>query len=115
MQDPAHQINGRMYWGKNAASLSELEKLDLVHLQKTSYQLFLKTGIGELIKEITPVTDFTGKNWQLELGEYFFGNPRFNPEQCSSKGVSYDAPLRVKVQLENLQTHDLYKGEAFLG
>ncbi len=115
MQAAASNINGRVYWGKNAASLLELEQLDLVHLQKTSYQLFLKTGIGELIKEVTPVTDFTGKNWQLELGEYFFGNPRFNPEQCSQKGVSYDAPLRVKVQLENLQTHELYKGEAFLG
>jgi DNA-directed RNA polymerase subunit beta len=111
----ANSINDRAYWGKNKSTFSKLEEIDLVHLQKTSYQQFVTEGIGELLKEISPVVDFTGKNWQLEFGEYTFGNTRFTPLQCSSKGVSFDAPLRVKVQLENLQTHEIYKGEAFLG
>src|SRR5258708_1658314 len=105
-------INGRNYWGKNKAPL---QRLDLTKLQRESYQKFLNEVIGELLHEVSPVVDFTGKNWQLELGEYFFGKAKLNPEQCITKGISFDAPLRVKVVLTNLQTKEIYKGEAFLG
>ncbi len=105
-------INGRMYWGNTP---KPLQQLDLTRLQKTSYDKFLTEGIGELIQEINPVLDFTGKNWQLEFGEYFFGEPRLAPEVCIVKGLSYDAPLRVKVTLTNLQNGQQYKQEAFLG
>lgn len=110
-------INNRQYWGKNKNILSnaQLTKQDLIRLQKESYQKFLTEGIGELLKEISPVTDFTGKNWKLEFGEYFFGKVRFTPDQCKVKGISYDAPLRVKVTLTNLQTEETYKQEAFFG
>lgn len=112
--NPSRTKSGRLYWGKNNALL-ELKRLDLTVLQKESYAKFLNGGIGELLSEISPVVDFTGKNWQLEFGEYFFGKPRFNPDLCKLKGVSYDAPLRVKVTLTNLQTKEQYKQEAFLG
>jgi DNA-directed RNA polymerase subunit beta len=108
----ANIINGRAYWGKNK---TQLQSLDLARLQKDSYQKFLTEGIGQLLQEISPVLDFTGKNWKLEFGDYFFGKPKFTPEQCVQKGVSYDAPLRIRVTLTNLQTEQQYKQEAFLG
>jgi DNA-directed RNA polymerase subunit beta len=108
----ANTINGRAYWGNNK---TQLKSLDLARLQKDSYQKFLAEGIGELLQEISPVLDFTGKNWKLEFGEYFFGKTKFTPEHCAQKGVSYDAPLRVRVTLTNLQTEQQYKQEAFLG
>jgi DNA-directed RNA polymerase subunit beta len=111
-QPTANSLNNRMYWGNKA---SQLKSLDLARLQKESYQKFLTEGIGELLQEVSPVTDFTGKNWKLELGEYFFGKPKLTPEQCVQKGVSYDAPLRVRVTLTDLQTEKQYKQEAFLG
>jgi DNA-directed RNA polymerase subunit beta len=107
-------INGRMYWG-NKNTVEGLKKIDLASLQKSSYKDFLDNGIGELLKEITPVVDFTGKNWQLDFGEFQFGKPRFPADQCHAKGVSYDAPLRIKVTLTDLQTGRQYKQEAFLG
>ncbi len=106
--------NSRVYWNRKSSS-EEFKKLDLTKLQKQSYELFLNSGIGQLLNEISPVVDFTGKNWKLEFGEYFFGKTRFNPEQCILKGVSFDAPLRVKVTLTNLQTNEIYKQDAFLG
>ncbi|MBI3485449.1 DNA-directed RNA polymerase subunit beta [Candidatus Daviesbacteria bacterium] len=107
-----NHINGRVYWGKNK---SLPKQLDLIKLQKESYQQFLNEGIGEILKEVSPVLDFTGKNWQLDLGEYAFGKPKLTPEQCVTKGVSYEAPLKVKVTLTNLQTQQKYNQEAFLG
>lgn len=107
-------LNGRRYWGKSS-SFSQIKELDLTKLQRDSYQKFLEGGVGELLAEISPVLDFTGKNWQLEFGEYSFGKPRTTAEQCILKGLSYDAPLRIKVTLTNLQTNKQYKQEAFLG
>lgn len=110
-----NHLNGRVYWGRNKSSLFNLENIDLVRLQKDSYKKFLEEGIGVLLAEISPVLDFTGKNWQLEFGEYFFGKTRFDPETSIIKGVSFDTPLRVKVILTNLQTGKKYTQEAFLG
>ncbi len=108
----ASNINGRMYWGGN----KDLpKKLNLTKIQRESYDQFLETGIGELLKEISPISDFTGKNWQLEFGAYSFGKPHFSPEESMQKGISYEAPLRVQVILTNLQTEQKYEQEAFLG
>ncbi len=112
MQIATNGKNDRVYWGKNK---SLPQSLDLIWIQKESYQQFLSEGIKELLTEISPIFDFTGKNWKLEFGDYSFGNPRFTPEVCMQKGVSYDAPLRVKVTLTNLQTNETYSQEAFLG
>lgn len=107
-----NNINGRVYWGKNTNLPTQL---DLIKLQKESYAKFLTEGVASLISEITPVHDFTGKNWKLEFGEYFLGKPHFTPEQCKVKGATFDAPLRIKVTLTNLQTGRTYTQEAFLG
>lgn len=113
MSAPAvNNINGRVYWGKNNNLPTQL---DLIKLQKESYAKFLAEGVAQLINEITPVHDFTGKNWKLEFGEYFLGKPHFTPEQCKIKGATFDAPLRIKVTLTNLQTGRTYTQEAFLG
>lgn len=111
-QSTSSTINGRLYWGKRA---TQVKKLDLTKLQRDSYEKFLNESIGELLQEITPVTDFTGKNWKLEFGEYFFGKTKMTPDQCKVKGLSYEAPLKVRVTLTNLQTNETYKQEAFLG
>lgn len=102
----------RVYWGKRKGPD---QKFDLTHLQRESYQWFLQSGIGEILSSISPVVDFTGKGWKLEFGDYNLGKPRYNGEESVIKGVSFDAPLRVKVNLINLQTQQEYKQEVFLG
>lgn len=105
-------FEGRIYWGKRQnANLN----FDLTYLQKESYDWFLREGIGEILSTVNPILDFTGKNWKLEFGGYTLGKPRYNPDQAMLKGVSFDAPLRVKVTLTNLQTNQEYKQEVFLG
>ncbi|MBI4039731.1 DNA-directed RNA polymerase subunit beta [Candidatus Daviesbacteria bacterium] len=104
--------NSRVYWGTRKAFG---EQFDLTHLQKDSYDWFIKEGIGDYLAQISPVADFTGKNWKLEFGQYQFGTPRRGVDECVQKGISFDAPLRVKVRLTNLQTEDKYEQEVFLG
>ncbi len=102
---------GRTYWG----AVSSLKpELNLIQLQKDSYAWFLAEGIKEVLEEIFPVEDFTGKNWILELGEITFGKPKYSPDKAKEKGVTYDGPLRVETILTNKQTGEKYKQEVFL-
>src|SRR5687767_2299117 len=95
-----NQYGSRAYWG-NRLDLAN-KSFDLTKLQRESYDWFINDGVGSILHSINPVVDFTGKNWRLEFGDYFLGKSKFTPDKCRLKGVSYDAPLRVKVTLINL-------------
>ena len=82
-------INGRLYWGEK---YSLPQTLDLLQIQKESYEWFIREGISESLKEISPVTDFTGKNWKLEFKEHRFGSPHLTPAQSVINDKSIDIP-----------------------
>src|SRR4030042_6141028 len=88
----------RLYWG---TEYTNLPPIDLTLVQRESYQWFLQHGIKELLTEVSPITDFTGKNWELMFGDYFFGSPRLTPAIAREKGLTYDMPLRVNATLTN--------------
>jgi DNA-directed RNA polymerase subunit beta len=105
-------ITQNVSWGK---AYPNLPPLDLVLVQRESYQWFLETGIRELLDEVTPVVDFTGKNWELALGDYYFGKPRFTSDMARDKGLTFDMPLKVTTTLTNKQTGSRVTQEVFLG
>jgi DNA-directed RNA polymerase subunit beta len=102
----------REYWGTDYPNLPTL---DLTLVQRESYQRFLESGIKELLTEITPISDFTGKNWELSFGDYFFGKPRLTASQAREKGLTYDMSLRVMTTLTNKQNGHHVTQEVFLG
>lgn len=102
----------RQNWGKD---YQDLPKLDLLAIQKASYKLFQEKGIPEILHEITPVDDFTGKNWSLSFHEHKIGKPTITPEMALYKGLTYNAPLTVGVTLTNKKTGETHKAEVFLG
>jgi DNA-directed RNA polymerase subunit beta len=102
----------RENWGQEYSLLPEL---DLLSVQKDSYKWFLETGIGEIIREISPIDDFTEKNWRLEFKKYRLGKPSTTPEIALSKGLMYDAPLYVETILINKKTNSTIEQEVFLG
>ena len=104
--------SSRLYWGKQYV---DLPPLDLTLVQRESYQWFLEQGIKDLISEVTPILDFTGKNWSLKFGNYHFGTPKYTPSQAKKKAVSYDIPLRVEATLLNKKTGEEQTQEVFLG
>lgn len=105
----------RQYWGKQQAHLPEL---DLVQLQKESYEEFLKGGIKESLQEVNGergIEDFTGKNWSISFGSYWFGKPKYTIAQAKRKAVSFDMPLYVEATLLNKRTGEEQTQEVFLG
>ncbi len=102
----------RQYWGKIEKALPEL---DLLSIQKKSYDWLIREGIREVIDEISPIEDFTGKNWELSLGEYKLGDPKVTEAQATSKGLTYFSPLTVEATLINKKTGKKVSQNVFLG
>lgn len=102
----------RQDWGEK---FPVLPQLDLLSVQKESYKWFEEVGIGEVLQEISPIDDFTGKNWTLILKDYRIGEPTNTPEVCLNKGITYDVPLYVKATLVNKKTEAEINQEVFLG
>jgi DNA-directed RNA polymerase subunit beta len=102
----------RLYWGTQYVNVPTL---DLTLVQRESYQWFLETRVKELLEEISPITDFTGKNWELSFGDYFFGRPRLIPSLAMEKGLTYDMQLKAIATLTNKQTGHQVTQEVFLG
>lgn len=95
--------------------IANLPQLDLTLIQRESYQWFLQDGITQSLQEISPIEDFTGKNWILEFGKHTIGKPKYTPPQALEKGLTYDFPLRVQTTLVNKQTGEKVEQEVFLG
>ncbi len=102
----------RLNWGHEYKNLPQL---NLLETQRESYKWFIDKGIKEALVEISPIDDFTGKNWQLAFGNYHFGQPRLTPPEAIKKGLTYDVPLRIEASLTNKKTGRKVTREVFLG
>ena len=88
---------------------------NLIETQIASFNWFRHEGLKELFREISPITDFTGKNLELRFGEFAFGTPRHDEHECREYDLTYSAPLRVSVQLRILSTGEIKESDTFLG
>ncbi len=87
----------------------------LIEVQHSSYEWFLKEGIKELFDELSPITDFTGRDLELYFEDYFFDEPKFDEVTCREKNITFEAPLRAKVRLANKRTNKETTQEIYLG
>src|ERR671935_1733556 len=88
---------------------------NLIQIQIDSFNWFKNVGLKELFEEISPITDFTGKNMELEFRDYSFGEPRYSVFECRQRDMTYAAPLRVRVQLKIKETGEIKESEIFMG
>lgn len=102
----------RIYWGK---TYKNLPPLDLLAVQRDSFQWFLTEGIFQALAEVSPIVDFTGKNWELYFGSHTFGKEKITITEALRKGLTYDRPLKVQTVLGNKKTGKENKKEVFLG
>jgi DNA-directed RNA polymerase subunit beta len=87
----------------------------LIDTQISSFEWFRREGLRELFDEVSPITDFTGKNLELRFTDYVFGEPRYSEFECRDRDLTYSAPLRVNVELRILPTGEIKESELFLG
>ncbi|MFZ0076222.1 MAG: DNA-directed RNA polymerase subunit beta, partial [Exiguobacterium undae] len=106
---------GRHRQRRSYARISEvLELPNLIEIQTNSYEWFLREGLREMFHDISPISDFTG-NLVLEFIDYSLGEPKYSIDESKERDVTYSAPLRVKVRLQNKETGELKEQEVFMG
>jgi DNA-directed RNA polymerase subunit beta len=101
----------RTNWGKN---YSNIPQTDLLEVQKESWAEFLKKDLIETIRSISPISDYTGNNWLLELGEVTFDEITITPATAKTKGLNYTVPVVVKAKLTNKRTGLVKEESVFL-
>lgn len=97
------------------APFSPLKILDLTEIQRESYQQLLQIGLTQILNEVNPIYDYTGKNHELNLSGLTLGRPKLKPWQALQKGLSYQAPLLARARLTDLETGQSQTQEVFLG
>ena len=88
---------------------------DLIEVQKDSYVWFWEKGLKELLNEVNPITDFTNKDLELTLDEYYLDEPKYPATVSKAKNISYEAPLRAKATLLLKKTGEVKEQEIYLG
>jgi DNA-directed RNA polymerase subunit beta len=87
----------------------------LIEVQINSYKWFLTEGVRELLDEITPIQDFSGKKLELHFLDHSLGEIKYDAETAKNKNLTYEAPLKVHVQLINKETGEIKEQDVFLG
>jgi DNA-directed RNA polymerase subunit beta len=81
---------------------------DLIDVQRDSYERFLQKevpaekrraiGLQAAFKSVFPIEDLN-KTCSLEFVRYFFEDEKYDEEECLKKGMTYEAPIKIVVQL----------------
>lgn len=128
-------LTERMRVRKNfGKQLATIKSPYLLEIQLESYRKFLQTdippearnsdeGLNGAFKSVFPIVGFSG-NAQLEYVSFALGEPIFNVRECQTRGLTYSAPLRVKLRLvihekdaagnkniKNIKEQEVYVGE----
>ena len=109
-----------------------MEEPFLLAIQLDSYRKFTQDGtaaenrkeygLHAAFKSVFPIISYSG-NAALEYVDYKLGQPVFDVKECQSRGITYAAPLRVKVRLivydkesaaktiKDIKEQEVYMGE----
>ena len=96
-------------------SNTSLELPNLVEIQTKSFEWFINEGLGEVLRDVSPITDYSG-NLQIDFIDYSLDSkPKYSIEECKERDANYAAPLKVNVRLTNRQTGEVKQTDIFMG
>jgi DNA-directed RNA polymerase subunit beta len=113
---------------KSYARITDVQELPrLIEVQLESFNWLIEVGLHELFDEITPIESFN-KNLELHFPgirnrelcdefdlRFWFGEPKYDVEQCLDRDMTYAAPLYVKTLLYNREQDQPVVREIFFG
>ena len=112
VKDVKHEKCTRKTFSKIGDSI---EIPNLIKVQKDSYDWFVKEGLGEVLKDISPIIDYSG-NLVLEFFDYYMEEKtKYTLEEAKERDATYSTRLHVKVRLINRETGEIKEQEIYLG
>jgi DNA-directed RNA polymerase subunit beta len=87
----------------------------LLDVQKESWEAFWEGDLKELLSEVSPIRDYTRKEFELWFTDFKLDEPKYKTDlEAKINNDSFEASLRVKVKLVNLKTKEIKEQEVFL-
>jgi len=113
---------------KNFGKHPEVKEIPpLLSIQLDSFKKFIERdvdgefGLESAFKSVFPIKSYSG-NSELQYVSYRLGEPVFDVKECQIRGVTYSAPLRVKLRLVLLDrdaapgtVKDIKEDEVYMG
>jgi DNA-directed RNA polymerase subunit beta len=88
---------------------------DLLIIQKDSFKWFIEEGLKEILDEISPIEDFSGR-FSLKFIRHYFEEPLKSLEDCKITDSTYSQPLYVTAEFTDRETGLIIeKKDLFLG
>jgi DNA-directed RNA polymerase subunit beta len=106
-------VDQRLSFSKIREALP-IEELDLVAIQRGSFEWLIDEGLGEIFDEISPIEDSQGK-MALSFLNHRFEDPKYSPEECKEKDFNYAAPLFVTAEFLNKEDGTIKSQTVFMG
>ena len=106
--------------GKNERyTFSKLDDIaplpNLLDIQIEPYKEFLEHGIYDILQELSPITDYSGKAKLYFLDVDMSEKPKYDIKECRRRGLSYSLPLKVKARFVVEDSGEAVDQEVYLG
>ena len=116
-----------------ASSKCIVDVPNLIDIQRRSYEDFLQAdvdpndradiGLQGVFKSIFPIRDYAESSYELNFVRYTLDEPKYDVEECHSRGMTYEAPVKVEVRLTmfdkdeagNKNVRDVQEQEVYFG
>ena len=92
-----------------------VEVPNLIQSQLQSYEWLKTEGLREVYHEVSPISDYTGKKYELHFLDHYFREPKYLPPQCKDREITFAVPLYVKTRLVMKETGEIKEQEIFMG
>ena len=87
---------------------------DLLIIQKDSFKWFIEEGLNEILEEISPIEDFSGR-FSLEFLNHYFKEPAKTLDDCKITDSTFSQPLHAIAQFLDRETGQIKQQDVFLG
>ncbi len=113
------QVKPVKYGKTERKSFSKIEEVlevpNLIEIQKSSYEWFLKEGLQEVFRDIGTIEDYAG-NLVLDFTDFELDkNPKYSVNECKARDATYSAPLWVTARLLNKETGEIKTQNIYMG
>jgi DNA-directed RNA polymerase subunit beta len=88
---------------------------NLLTIQTDSYNRFLESGVADVLEEINPTADTTGRGWEVVFSEPAIGQPKTTIADAIRRGITYAAPWYLRATITDSQTSKSRTSKIFMG
>jgi len=106
-----YDIKGRHYFTDDR---SVVWIPSLLEVQLDSYKEFLDHWIEKVFSESFPISDHSGEKVDIYYKGHFLEEPKYDPIACTTKNLTYEAPLKVRFEMLNKETWEIKEQDVYM-